>query len=87
MEPGKILRGLSKFYLRDERLRSLLYRCYDALGIKRPSKEEMEKVSLLKEYLWRKYKMGGKKAEEVIKILGRKFRLNKLKEVLGERKV
>ena len=87
MEPERILKGLSRFYLRDERLRSLLYKCYDALGIKKPSKEEVEKVTLLKEYLWRKYRMGGVKAEEVIKLLGRKFRLNRLKEALGERKV
>lgn len=83
MEELTILKKMCKLWQND-RLREYQYKLMDALGLDIPNRQEDKKLVLLRKYLKKKYKMGQKDMNEVIRYLGNKFKEKDLMEVLGE---
>jgi len=68
----------------DDKLKPVLYKVLDELGIDKASVKKDEKVELIEKYLKKRYKMGKGDRLCVLMFLKDKFRRKELEEVLGE---
>jgi hypothetical protein len=79
----ELLKTLCKCKL-DDRLKPVLYKVLDELGIDKASVKKDERVELIEKYLKKRYKMGKGDRLCVLMFLKDKFRRKELEEVLGE---
>ena len=79
----ELLKTLCKCRL-DEKLKPVLYRVLDELGIDKVSGRKDERIELIENYLKKRYKMGKSDRLCVLMFLKDKFKRKELEVVLGE---